>query len=329
MNNENKDLPESELTNASDAVNDERVDESTNTEANDEASFPSDTNTEQDAGEVFVNDIFSLIEDELTDADITSSTEEIAYFPPEESESSSTDTVSQAKEDNIEEANTSVKDEEESPFNEPPASSADLTAEKERKEKKPREVGKRAIDTLFDFVELFIFTLVTVLVVTTFIFRHSVVSGPSMMNTLDDGDKLIITNLFYEPKYKDIVVVQDYSCDMEIPIVKRVIATEGQKVRIAPEGIYVNGTLLNEEEYVFTDKKDYTYFLDAEPFRDNETLVEVPGEYIEFVVPEDEIFLLGDHRNDSKDSRKYGTIRVDAILGKVIIRLSPFTTFFN
>ena len=259
-------------------------------------------------------DIFSLIDEEISKAqkadedNSKESFEEINVVPEKE-----TDIISENEISDSHDISTIFHDE--------------AKEETIPKAKKKREVGKRTIDTIFDFVELFIFTLVAVLIITTFVFRHSVVSGPSMMNTLQNGDKLIITNLFYEPEYMDIVVVEDYSCGMDSPIVKRVIATEGDTVRITHEGIWVNGEFLIENDYVWTEGKDYRYVLDPYPFEENSTLVNKPGEYIEFVVPEDEIFLLGDHRNNSKDSRFYGTIREDSILGKVVLRLSPFTIY--
>ena len=194
------------------------------------------------------------------------------------------------------------------------------------RKKTVREIGARRLDKAFDFIELFIFTLAAVLLITSFAFRHSLVSGNSMQNTLQNGDRLIISDLFYEPKYGDIVVVEDREADMTKPIVKRVIATEGQRVRVTRYGIVVDGVLL-EEDYVFTDGVSYSYSLDPFAFRDNETLIELPGLYYEFEVPEGEIFVLGDHRNDSRDSRFYGTVREDAILGRAILKFYPFESF--
>ena len=203
---------------------------------------------------------------------------------------------------------------------------ADTIEEKPTQIKAPREIGKRRIDGIFDFLELFIFTLVGVLIVTSFFFRHSEVVGDSMMHTLHNGDRLIISDLFYEPEYGDIIVVEDREAGMRSPIVKRVIATEGETVRITYDAISVNGAEL-AEEYVFTDGHVYFYELDPSPFRDNETLVYLPGQYVEFVVPEGEIFALGDHRNNSSDSRHYGTMREDSVLGRVILRFYPFPDF--
>ena len=187
----------------------------------------------------------------------------------------------------------------------------------------------RRIDVIFDFVELVIFTLVAVLFVTTFFVKHAVVEGNSMYDTLYPNDILIISDLFYEPSYGDIVVVEDYTLereDMRKPLVKRVIATEGQLVKVTRDAIYVNSVPL-DEPYVFTDNLDFEYSLvPGEPLRS------IPGffandEYYTFVVPEGEIFVMGDHRNNSTDSRDVGTIRTDAILGRALFRIYPFVRF--
>lgn len=179
-------------------------------------------------------------------------------------------------------------------------------------EKKPRRIDGR-----FDFIELLIFTLAAVFVLTSFVFRHSIVDGDSMQNTLQDGEILIISGLFYTPERYDIVVLEDHSTGLDHPIVKRVIATEGEKVKITANGkIFVDGEELLDY-FVFTDfgdmnndgKDDYSY---------------APMEY---TVPKGEIFVMGDHRNDSYDSRKFGSVPADTVLGKVLFRLYPFNRF--
>lgn len=167
----------------------------------------------------------------------------------------------------------------------------------------------------FDIVEMFVFAMAFVLMAMAFFFRHSVVDGGSMDNTLHDGEHLVISDVFYTPKQGDIVVVQDLSKkafhpELSHPIVKRVIATEGQTVMISPRGeIYVDGELL-EEDYVYIDDPYYIY------------------DPLFLTVPEDSVFLMGDHRNVSLDSRSSaGAFSEDAILGKVILRFSPLERF--
>jgi len=169
--------------------------------------------------------------------------------------------------------------------------------------KKPRRIDGR-----FDILELFVFTLLAVMIITSFFFRHSVVVGVSMEQTLYEGDHLIISDLFYKPKQGDIIVCEDYTTAERNPIVKRVIAVEGDFVEIKQEGVFVNGKLL-EEDYVYIDTSNYNY--------SNLTLK----------VPEGELFVMGDHRNKSTDSRLLGTISEDSVLGRVLIRFYPFAKF--
>ena len=188
-----------------------------------------------------------------------------------------------------------------------------LTQNKEKREpaldkydpKKPRKIDGR-----FDLIELFVFTLIAVMILTTFFFRHSIVEGDSMKNTLHSGEHLIISDFFYTPKRGDIIVCEDYTTSIKKPIVKRVIALEGDVVTItADKRVYVNEELLDESEYVYVDGIDLTRPI------------------YNFKVPENELFVMGDHRNDSEDSRSIGTISEDAVLGKVILRFYPFDKF--
>lgn len=204
-------------------------------------------------------------------------------------------------------------------------SAAIATPSRPYKEEKYDPDNPRKVDFIFDFLELFVFTLVAVLIVTTFFVRHSIVEGDSMLNTLHNGDTLIISDLFYEPKQNDIIVIE--SSDLGKAIVKRVIAVGGDRVMVKPDGIYVNGEKLYEP-YVYTDGADYLYDLRrCGKLRDNPSFRLIPGSHYEFTVPKGEVFVMGDHRSDSTDSRDLGTLPVDAILGKVLWRILPFDSF--
>ena len=193
-----------------------------------------------------------------------------------------------------------------------------------KKEKKEEKVS--FLQSTFDFLEMFVFTLVAVLVITSFIIRPSVVNGDSMQNTLENQQVLLVSELFYTPKKGDIVVVEDYSTVLKKPIVKRVIATEGDIVRITKKAVFVNGEIL-DEPYVRIDFPDYeysTWYMDC--FGEKHDL-RFGKDFYEITVPKGELFILGDHRNASKDSREIGTVDADAVIGKVLIRIMPFDSF--
>lgn len=154
--------------------------------------------------------------------------------------------------------------------------------------------------------------LVAVMAVLMLFLRIIVVDGPSMERTLLNGDyMLLVSNMFYkEPKHGDVVVVSKQAYDNGKPIVKRVIATEGQTVDIDfNEGVvYVDGVAQDEP---------YTKTLT--------TLKE--GTEFPLVVEEGKVFVMGDNRNNSKDSRSTQIGQVDKreVLGKVAFILFPGT----
>ena len=165
----------------------------------------------------------------------------------------------------------------------------------------------RRIDRVFDLVEMLIFTFAAIIILTSFFFRHSVIDGSSMENTLHDRDVVIISDFLYTPKRGDIVVLDDRSAH-DGAIVKRVIGIEGDRVTIERNGdVYVNGRKLTEK-YIYED---------------------LPHSYKEntWYVGEGEIFVLGDHRNVSDDSEDFGPVSVDSVLGKVLFRVWPFEVF--
>ena len=157
-------------------------------------------------------------------------------------------------------------------------------------------------------------TMIVILLVFLLIFRVIVVTGSSMYTTLCDGDYiLLLSNLFYrEPARGDIVVISKKSYDNGAPIVKRVIATEGQVVDIDSENgvVYVDDVPLSE---------DYTRGHTA--VRDG---VDYP-----VVVNEGCIFVMGDNRGVSKDSRSpdIGQIDKREILGRAIFLFLPGTHY--
>jgi signal peptidase I len=165
-------------------------------------------------------------------------------------------------------------------------------------------------DNILMYLHDFVVWLVAILLVFLLLFRVVVVSGGSMNDTLIHGDYLLLLNnvLYSEPKQGDIIVAAKTSFKNGEPIIKRVIATEGQWVDIDFEAgiVYVNGTAL-EEPYIKTPTNAFE------------------GVGFPLMVEDGCIFVMGDNRNESKDSRslEIGLIDEREILGKAIFLFLP------
>lgn len=155
-----------------------------------------------------------------------------------------------------------------------------------------------------------IYLLAVIILIFTLVFRIVIVSGPSMYDTLLNGDYLLLlSNTFYRnPEQGDIVVISKKSYDNGTPIVKRVIATEGQTVDIDFETgvVYVDGIELDE------------------PYVQTPTNLQ-EGTRFPLTVEKGCVFLMGDNRNESKDSRspEIGQVDTREILGKAIFLFLP------
>ena len=154
------------------------------------------------------------------------------------------------------------------------------------------------------------YLLAAIMLIFVLLFRIVIVDGTSMNQTLLHGDYLLLLgNLFYqEPEYGDIVVISKDSFDDGAPIVKRVIATEGQTVDIDFDSgvVYVDGVALDE------------------PYTNTPTNTN-GGTTFPLTVDEGCIFVMGDNRNKSKDSRYLEIGQIDAreVLGKAIFLIFP------
>lgn len=162
---------------------------------------------------------------------------------------------------------------------------------------------------MYEWVQALVCSVLTVVVVFTFVIRLIGVNGHSMLNTLQHGDRLLVLNslLYDDYRYGDIVVLRKDSF-MTDPIVKRVIATGGQEVHIdfSTGSVYVDGELL-KEDYI----RELTFLEEGTEFP--------------LTVPEGSIFVMGDNRNHSSDSRdsRLGTVDTRYVIGKAVMIAFP------
>ena len=167
-----------------------------------------------------------------------------------------------------------------------------------------------AANEMFEWLQTVAVAVVLVVLTFTFVFRVVRVDGPSMTPTLLDGQRVIVTELFYEPKAGDVVVV----CvpGKSDPYVKRVIATEGQVVdySLSLNRLVVDGVPL-EENYINEEMTRLDWYSD---------------EIYPITLKEGEIFVCGDNRNHSSDSRfaDIGPIDTSNVMGKVQFIMMPF-----
>lgn len=178
------------------------------------------------------------------------------------------------------------------------------------------------LTSIVDYVEMFAVAVCIVIVVFTVAFRTCTVDGDSMNKTLLNGETVVVSDLFYTPERGDIVVfhqTDDSSIsDRNKALVKRVIGVGGDTVKIDYKTWTITITDKNgnvhqlNENYVYLSKRTGNFQGVAE-----------------YEVPEGSLFVLGDNRNESLDSRYSSIGFVDArrVLGKVILRVAPLSEF--
>lgn len=156
-----------------------------------------------------------------------------------------------------------------------------------------------------EWVESIVIAIVIAIIIKAFIFETVLVDGHSMLPTLRDKDRLAVNKIGYRitgPQNGEIVVFR-YPADPSLMFIKRVIGVEGDRVEIRNHKVYVNGVELDEP------------YISERPL----------GEFPEVVVPPNTVFVLGDNRNDSRDSRftDVGFIPVKNIRGEAVARMWP------
>ena len=187
-----------------------------------------------------------------------------------------------------------------------------MSANTKKKKPVPVEADPNASSKeTYDWIQCLLVALIICVLIFMFCVRVIDVIGASMNPTLFNGEKMLVSGLFYKPKVGDVVVFKKDEYDPNKLLVKRVIAKSGDWVDIDEEGnVYVNQKLLNEP------------YLSSKAL--GETNIELP-----YQVPEDRIFVMGDNREVSVDSRNtaVGCVTGEQIVGKIIFRVWPFAGF--
>lgn len=167
-----------------------------------------------------------------------------------------------------------------------------------------------SVRELYDWIYCLLFALVVCVVLFAFVFHAIDVVGSSMVPTLHNGDKMLVSGLFYKPKAGDVIVFKKNEYDPNKALVKRVIATEGQEINMD----FANGIVYIDGEAI------------AEPY-----INELTYNKLDFIgpktVPEGCVFVMGDNRNASVDSRKseIGMLDTRLILGRAYAVIYPLS----
>jgi signal peptidase I len=174
---------------------------------------------------------------------------------------------------------------------------------------------------LFEIAETLVLTLIIFFVIQTFIAQPYKVQQQSMENTLEPDQYVLVDKLtprFDSYSRGDIVVFtppDDWVQDDGTPFIKRVIGLGGETLEIRDGDVFIDGVKL-DEPYVYS----------AEP-GDPPQPTTVPGDEQRWVIPDGEVFLMGDHRSNSADSRTFGTVQIEQLIGRGWLRYWPLNVF--
>ncbi|HEX5822998.1 MAG TPA: signal peptidase I [Candidatus Limnocylindrales bacterium] len=177
-----------------------------------------------------------------------------------------------------------------------------------------------ALGCLLEIVETLVLTLIIFFVIQTFVAQPYRVQQVSMERTLEPDQYVLVDKLtprFDAYKRGDIVVFNPPSNWVQAqgqPYIKRVIGVGGDTVELKDGKVLVNGTALLESSYVYQEDGD------SQP---TDALIGVG----KWVVPDGQLFLMGDHRSNSADSREFGPVDISAVIGRAWLRYWPINTF--
>ncbi|WP_226578713.1 signal peptidase I [Halobacillus litoralis] len=168
-----------------------------------------------------------------------------------------------------------------------------------------------------DWIKAFAIAAVLAIIVRVFLFAPVVVEGPSMLTTLHSGDHLIVSKLHYSlgsPDRFDVVV---FHATERKDYIKRIIGLPGDHIAYENDQLYVNGKQVDEP---FLEGRK-NQLPEDEILTEGFTIEDLPGGYE--VVPEGQVLVLGDNRNNSTDSRMLGMISEDQMVGKAVLAYWP------
>ena len=177
------------------------------------------------------------------------------------------------------------------------------------------------IYNIYDMLVFFVSSILVILFTIMVIITPCNISGDSMNYTYSNNDKVLIWNLFYEVDNNDVIVFDSKNYvnngkDESRFYIKRVVASEGDIIKydLETKGLYINNIYIEE-----IDEFEFGRILKSIELKDVK----------EFTVPQNKVLVLGDNRSNSIDSRVFGFIDEEDIIGKVILRISPINEFGN
>ncbi|MGA0321517.1 MAG: signal peptidase I [Ilumatobacteraceae bacterium] len=168
----------------------------------------------------------------------------------------------------------------------------------------------RGAKAFFDWALVVVIALVVALGVRTFLLAHFVVEGSSMYSTLETGDRVFVNKVSYrlhDPNRGDVVVLHEIRGTTERDLIKRVIAVGGEEVEMRSCEVRIGGQLL------------------IEPYLDPTVVTpgNCGGDFGPILVPEGTVFVMGDNRAGSQDSRTLGPVLLDDIVGRAVVVFWP------
>jgi signal peptidase I len=198
----------------------------------------------------------------------------------------------------------------------------EVTDQREHSEESDDDISTtmtRGAKAVFDWVLVVGIAILVAVVVRTFVLAHFVVDGTSMATTLDSGDRVFVNKLSYrfgEPNRGDVIVLHQISGTSERDLIKRVIALPGEEIEIVSCQIRITGT------------DDVTRVM-TEPYLD--PVVVTPGncggDTPPTEIPDEHVFVLGDNRGGSQDSRALGPVHQDDLVGRAFVVFWPRTNW--